>query len=464
MGNDVRCNRSMRTDRAGGPRRASVALAAVVPLAMLVSLPAMPAAAQEAVGQPARDAARSVDLRAVLVAVKTRPLADARSGRDDVAPALGSDQLALVDALLLAREGEGEAAEKALRDLLTEDPSRRVVRFELAQLLIRRERYTAARFQLDLLTASEPDPAVRRVYAALDRRISELRPWDVDVSFGVAPRTNANRGSTEEDLGGGYAITSRATSGVGLTYGASVSRRFAITPTIDMYARGFVSGVEYEDRDLAANTVGLGTFARLNGEGGGRVDVGVDLARQYADGNLLDGVASATLVTPYLSFHRPVGRRFAIGGSQRLTRVDYAPDGIDDGWRGTTTARLSFAPQAGRTFSVSGAYGFDRSGLDYQQYDSVEIGASAYAELPLGLSASLGGAVGARDFRAPFPTLGTKEREDTYARASLDLTKRDWAVRGFAPRVGVSYEINDSNVPLYKFDDIGFSAGVSRSF
>lgn len=409
----------------------------------------------------------AVDFRAVLVAVKTRPPAVARSVRDETAANLSAEQLALVDALLLAREGDAEAAEEALRALLTEDPSRRLVRFELAQLLIRRERYTAARFQLDLLTASEPDPDVRRVYTALDRRISDLRPWDVDVSFGIAPRTNANRGSTEETIGGPGGrgtITSRAVAGVGATYSASAARRFAVTPTIDLYARGFASGIEYEDRDLASNRVGVGAFARYNAPTGGRFDLGLDLARDYADGNVLDGVASANVVTPYVSFHRPLSRRFALGGSQRLSFVDYET-ALPDGWRGSTAGTLSFAPQAGRVFSGSLTYGFDRSGQPFNQYDSLEVGLSAYAELPLGVSATLRGAVGARDFRSQFPTLAPgKTREDSYARVSLDLTKRDWAVRGFAPRVGLSYEINESNVPLYTFDDVGVRLGVSRSF
>ena len=427
---------------------------------------ALPATAQEerAAAAPGAPSEAAIDLRSVLLAVKTQPVERAREVRERVGGSLPADQLALVDALILAREGDEEGAERLLRELLTDDPSRRLVRFELAQLLIQRERYTAARFQLDLLTASEPDPDVRRVYAGLDRRISELRPWDVDVSFGLAPRTNANRGSTEEDLGNGYAITSRAVAAVGATYSASATRRFAITPTIDMFARGFVAGTEYEDRDLAYGTLGAGAFVRRSDGMGGRIDAGVDLARQYANGNLLDGVASANLATPFVSFHRPVGQRFAVGGSQRLTFVDYETSALDDGWRGTTSASISFSPQAGRSLSLTGTYGFDRSGRDEHQYDSLEIGASVYAELPFGVSATVRGAVGVRDFIGDFPTLVSEARKDSYARASLDLTKRDWAVRGFAPRVGLSYEINDSNVPLYEFDDIGFSAGVSRSF
>ena len=445
----------------------------------------VPAAAQtEGVQMRATDGARP-SLRAVLTAAQTAPPTEARRLRDRAA--LSDEERRLVDALLLQRDGDLAGSERALRDLLAEDASRRLVRFELARVLIARERYTAARFQLDRLIASEPDRRLRRVYAALDAEISRRRPWDFSLSLRAAPSTNANRGAEAETFQAGertFTIddVSRARSGIGFGYSASASRRFEPfgaplygPPSDALYVRAFVSGVHYEESALRSNRVGVGAFWRhrfgLDGEEGAGglfgpgafTDVGVDVARDYVAGTLFDGDLHADLVTPYLSVALPLGGRFSLSGRTAASHVGYDDALLDDGWRGANDVALTFAPQPGLSVTAFAAHSWERSGREPNQYDGVSGGLSGYAELPWSVSATLTGTVGRRDYRAPFPGAGF-EREDRFWKVEASFTKRDWALFGFAPRLSVSHEDQRSNVSFYTFTDTGANVSLSRSF
>ena len=416
----------------------------------------------------------------VVKAAKTAPAAEARRLRDRAA--LDAESRRFVDALIAANEGDLAEAERELRALLAEDPSRRLVRFELAQVLIRRERYTAARFHLQRLVDSENDPQLRAVYGVFDREISRRRPWGVTLSIDAAPRTNVNRGSGElfyDANGTLFAIDedARARSGIGVRFATSATRRFEWSPFADagsadagsgaptdaFHLRAFASGTLYRDSSLSTTRVGAGGFWRRRFAGGSLFDLGVDYARDHVSGTVFDGDVHADLVTPNVAFATPLGRRFTLATSARASHVFHADGDLADGWRGTGSLALTWSPQPGRAVTGSVARSFERSGREHARYDGTTLGLGFYAELPWSVSATLDGSVGRRDYRAPFPG-NVFAREDRFWRVGLRFTKRDWALAGFAPRIGVSYERQRSNISFYTFDDAGITLGLSRSF
>ena len=351
--------------------------------------------------------------------------------------------------------------------LLEADPDRRVVRFELARVLIRRKRYTAARFQLRRLQQAESDPDVSGVYRALDRRISRLRPWDVSLDVSAAPRTNANRGAQSDEFvaGSGYFVDEpfRARSAVGLRYGGSASYRFLLDPRFTLVARGFAGGTEYEDDDLSTAYAGAGAVLSFDPAPRQRIDFGADLTRQWAKGHAFSGERSADIVTPSVAYRFPIAGPFTGQLRQSFSHVDHDAASLRDGWRGASTAAVTFAPRADRSATVSLRYDFDRAGLAYNRHDGLRGGLSLYGEFAHAITLDANAFGGTRRYEAAFPILG-RDRRDDYWGVSLGLTKRDWALYGFAPRVSVSYERQTSNVARFDFDDWGASIGLSRGF
>lgn len=421
---------------------------------------------QAAVAQTA--APRSINTTKLLSYIQRAPLADAKAARNANAAQLDTPTLRFIDALLAYREGDLEGADDQLRSLLDENPDRRLARFQLAQVLIARERFTAARFHLRQLIGSEGNREVRASYAALDREISRLRPWDFSLSLNAAPRSNANRGSSEtiyDANGREFTINdeSRAQSGVGFTYSASATRRFIWNETTSFHARGFASGAWYKEDNLRTTRLGAGAFVRNLLGPDGFIDMGVDAARDYVSGTPFDGDIHSHTVTPFANLRHTIATGWVADVRVSSSRVFYEDAQLEDGWRGNATVAATYSPKAGRSFTGYLTQSFERSGRDHFRYDGTSVGLSAYAELPFQLTAVASGSLGQKKFRSPFPG-NTFAREDYNWQLGIEFTKRDWAVAGFAPKMGITYEQQTSNISFYTFDDIALTVGVSRSF
>ena len=57
-----------------------------------------------------------------------------------------------------------------------------------------------------------------------------------------------------------------------------------------------------------------------------------------------------------------------------------------------------------------------------------------------------------------------KVRSDRLVRLSVNLLHRRLQVRGFAPYIGYSYEVNRSNIPINEYTNHGAVLGISRNF
>ena len=60
--------------------------------------------------------------------------------------------------------------------------------------------------------------------------------------------------------------------------------------------------------------------------------------------------------------------------------------------------------------------------------------------------------------------LFNKTRSDRLVRISFNLLHRSLQVRGFAPYIGYSYEVNRSNIPINEYTNHGAVLGISRYF
>ena len=415
-------------------------------------------------GQAGKSAYASEVARLVSLA-QSGDVAEAAALRDALAARgeLSNDTGAFIDAMLLQRSGDLEGAEQRLRALLDAAPEARRVRFELVRVLFSRGRYTAARFHLDLLKESEPDPRLLGVYQALDNEITRRRPWDASLSLAVAPKTNANGGASGETIivnGLPFRINddSRAAADTGVDFDAVLARRFVLTDRHTIVARGFARGTAYRNKRYGSQEAGLGSFLRTRFGPRTFLDAGIDTSAL-----IYEHRPNAWLFSPHLSGQIGLSNGWSFSGGVQASHVDFDAPGRDDGWRGSVSAGLRYTPDASRSLSARLAARMDRSGADHEQYDGVDLSVSMFRTLPAEIDATLSGSIGKRDYRGPFPLLGF-EREDRFASAALSLTKKDWSVQGFAPTLTLSWQGQDSNVAFYQSGGLGASLGLSRSF
>lgn len=376
-----------------------------------------------------------------------------------VAPA----EARLIEAILARRGGDFAASETILRDLLDADPSRRLIRFELAQTLAAAGRYTTARFQVDRLIDSERDPRLERVYRVFLARILAERPWSLDAGFSIGPASNINGGSSEAvvDAGGKQFVinpASRARAGVAATGFARGAWRVLVQPDMTISLTGTGRFQKYSVSALDRYTGQAGLRGEFYLPRGARLD-----AEIAGGGEWTGGSVSARTVSGALSWRQPVGRTWQALLAARVIWHDAVNGKTLDGAYGSFTIGAEHAFNAGFRLGAAVDYNFDRRGVAAFEYDGTAARVFGYRELPHGVSIEAGVEAGERRFRGVFPLLPVVRR-DLYASAYATFTKRDWALGGFAPQLTLTASHQKSNVAFYTNSGFGASVGFTRAF
>lgn len=376
---------------------------------------------------------------------------------------LSDQEEKFIAGLLAARLGDFPKAELIFRDLLDADPHQRLVRFELIKVLVQRENYIAARFHLDLLDYSEQDPDLKGVYRHLRALIAKRQPFEGHLEFAIVPSSNANSGSSQETIyidGLPFRINanSQAQADVGVKFNAGVTHRTDLSGGRAVFLRGFAHGIKYANIHNDQIGVGVGAFVRQTLDYGLYFDGGLDVSALTQGTELY-----STSITPHFAFRSPLMDQLSMLIQGQISYIDYRDPGLRDGIGGRFKTSFSYAPTAGVNYGAFVAYDFDSSNVSAAQFDALKVGTNLYRELPHGLSVDLSLSGGVRRYRGIFPTQ-VFARQDAFINTSLALTKRDWAIAGFAPKATLFYEYQWSNVPLYTHDRYGVSLGVSRSF
>lgn len=158
-----------------------------------------------------------------------------------------------------------------------------------------------------------------------------------------------------------------------------------------------------------------------------------------------------------------LGDQRIVRGTGACTRKLHDTHDYQDGWNCAIYGEQDYFTGPSSFVRVLGGYEIEESDTEHLSYKSYNIGLGAYRELPWGTT--LYGQVAYRkyDFDGLYPG-STDNREDHRFDVTLNLTKRDWAILGYAPVLTYTYTINNSNVGFHDYSAHGINFTVTKNF
>ena len=410
------------------------------------------------------DTFRIPALQAAKVLMHARQWGEARDILEQLKP---SDEQEEIERLFLLgvaefRLGLPRSAAQRFEAILARQPGLTRVRLELARVYHALGRDDKARFHFRASLADRLPSSVKDAVESYLNNIDARKRWSASLSFSVLPESNPTKRTDSREIRiGGVPFQlnddARAVSGTGLFTSAGTQ----YSPVIDDDLRGVlaasVGGKIYRNDDWNDISVqgDLG-IARLFD--GGEAAGGIRFSQRWLGGERYSfGIGPWTRGRMRLSPETGVNLSLNAERRKHPTRPDM------DGWTVRLRSGLDYAFSA-RTSS--------RLEIDLEDNDirekrhSHRIAGVAIAlshAFEGGLSISPRIAVQQRRYAGADP-LFQEVRSDRLVRLSVNLLHRRLQVRGFAPYVGYSYEVNRSNIPINEYTNHGAVLGVSRNF
>ncbi len=365
-------------------------------------------------------------------------------------------------AMAFIEQGEPRKAIAQFRRVLNDNPEAVRVRLELARAYYLVHDFGNAERQFRLARSSDLPAVVAANVDSFLKSIRGERNWSFSASFAIAPDNNINAATNAE--------------------------------SIEIY------GLPFDLSEDARRSSGVGLSGQIGGEWAPRISTdvrqrfGLSVSRREYQGERFDDMTVSAYSGPRINLGA-VGLALAATASRRW----YGGHPYNRAIGGQ--AELAYFPSARSTFSVQASamdlrhenatylngplYSLTLGathGLDKQSLGNIRLGltrhdaanrafaqtsitlALLYArDLPAGFSISLQPAISRSNFEGKFAAFGVARRDTNYSLA-LSALNRKLTLGRFAPRIGFTQVINDSNIPLYAFHRTRVDFGVTTIF
>ena len=381
---------------------------------------------------------------------------------DDAGDDVDQTQVAFLLGLIAAQEDDHLTAENYFRDILNQQPDLIRVRLELARSLFALRRDQAAAYHFRLALSEELSPAAQENIRVFLNAIERRKIWRVRAQGGIAPDTNVNAGPKDQTVqlfGLPFELSEDAqqTSGIGFTssLNAEFFPRFSKRWRGEFRAGGSLTdyeniqfddifafaeaGPRYEATGMSASV--LGTYSR----------------RIFGGDAYSESVGGKVTLAKGLTSRSRVLLRFA--GS--IARYDQIPE--RDGPVYSAAVFVNHAISRDSLASVSFSATREQTQDPVLRNTQYSISGSYRRELPYGVTAQAGPELYYRPFDEFDPINGTTRRDWTYG-ASVQLTKRDWRLYGFAPVVSYQFLRNESNTDRFDYTRHRTNISLTRTF
>ena len=363
-------------------------------------------------------------------------------------------------AALREKQGDLAAAIDALNELLAEQPGANPARLELARILAKTGKASAARKQLARAEAAglpaEVEANVRRFSSALQSR--ERRGLSLELAGG--PDSNINRATGDrfvDTIIAPFALDpdARAQSGIGVSVGASA------------FSRDDLAGIGLLSRaGIHADLSGKTRFndVQLNLDSGpeiatplGRLRPALSYERRWYGGELYSaGLGGAANLLAGL------GARTQIEIDASRVRQRIAPNRAQDGWRSAFGIKLSHRLGTATNVQLS----LRAAHLDarvrpetLRQRSASVLLAQRFAPLTMFAEAGYTLTAGVE----PLFLFGRTRRDRRFDFVG-GLVFNRWKPGGFAPLVRVTHSVSNANIAIYDYARTRLDVGFSRSF
>ncbi|MEL6293970.1 MAG: porin family protein [Pseudomonadota bacterium] len=367
----------------------------------------------------------------------------------------GADRLQASDAAWQARfetavlaraEGDYDAAIKALRALLREQPDNLAARQELGYALILDGQYAAAQYHFEILAARTPSDDDRALYRAVLRRIYSERPFGLDLILAWVPSSNLNGGSSEASLDTALGVLpiddgSRAVSGWSQTVGLGGYARAPLDLRNRVIFSWSATNTRYSDlledeRQLEAAV----TWQHVRSRNSYALRLGW-LEQEQADERRQQ--EAVTISGSHLQ-----GRRGRIDWSLSQANDDYRFRPTKNGDEKTASFRYNWLLPRNQTVWLGLLLEDGTREADHLSLFGTILQAGGRKVFRNGVSIDTTISFGDRDFDGVFP-LQSVAREDRFTEISIFLQDSRINWKGFTPRTKCRSRFNTSNIALF---------------
>jgi outer membrane protein len=376
------------------------------------------------------------------------------------------NRVLFIEGLLLKSQGKLTQAAEKFRAALAQDPSLTLVRSELAQTLVELQEDDSAKHHLQLLAADAPNDEAASGIRSFMEQVDARKPYKFSGYVSLAPSTNLNSGSKHDTIyapGVGQTFdinaSSKAKSGFGVAGGLNAAYTKRLGNDFSFVAAGGANARLYDDKDFNSYTLSQSAELRYLVEHG------------YFG---LAAVSSQSLKKDKVGLsYASYGPRFST--SLQVTARDHLSASATHEWRNYLNSKgvegsaimlngsWTHAFNASLNASLFMGHDIIRSDTEGASYASTSGGVTVYKELTYGITARFTGEIERSNFE-DYDALSATYREDTRLTGTIELTKRDLNLMGFAPSLSYSYSENLSNVNLYDFNNHAVDFRLTKDF
>ncbi|HEU4959824.1 MAG TPA: surface lipoprotein assembly modifier [Sphingomonas sp.] len=367
------------------------------------------------------------------------------------------------------QNGRYEEAAGYYRAILADDPRQTGVRLALAKTMLALHQPEAADRQFKIAEQDDQlPPEVLRTIRKVRDTIRASRPWQVDISFGLAPDSNINGATAADTITVNFAGTSiplelddkaKAHSGIGETGRVSARLRLPVggklAALVDLDGLGTnYSGSAYDDFTVQGATGVELTLSQ-------RASVSLEgvVAQRWFGGDVVSrqvGVKAGA--QRLLDTKRQVGVQIDLRHTEALFNHGY------DGWQGGlyATYEQAIAPAV----VVSASPFIRRDWLTEPAYSNTEVGANVGVggEMPMGIDFGLSAGASRAVYDAPIVFFDANPRKDWRFVARATLGDRKIRILGLSPQVSWSFTRIDSTLRLYDMSRSRVEFTLARYF
>jgi tetratricopeptide (TPR) repeat protein len=366
-------------------------------------------------------------------------------------------------------QGRTKEAVAIFREILSRRPEFTRVRLELAHALMVAEEDESARHHFELaLGAAGSNPAIEQAIRSHIAAIDSRKTWDFTGYMTLAPSTNLNQGSERaviylNGLPFQLAEANRKRSGVGFIAGFNAGYRHPLADRLDLLASIGVQAKRYKVEDFNDLIASLTVGPRYRFDWGTLGLFGLVEKRWMADeeystslGGLLS--ASVRLGAQNMAFADLTCSDRAFERDWRKADLSY-----QDGYACSASGRIEHYFDSRTFFRLLGAWTHEQTGRRHLDNTGWQIGAGLYRELDLAISVYGEARYTRKAHDGVYPG-ATVAREDDRYDVSLQVTKRDWQVLGFAPMLQYTYTVNDSTIGFHTYDAHGVNLTLTKKY
>jgi Surface lipoprotein assembly modifier len=453
----------------------SIAPAFVLLGTMLLSgspeaIAALPSAKQRALYEQADEASR-VKLLIHLSKTGAHEQADWLLRQYPLQGAHAANRTLFIEGLILKSGGDYTGATGKFRSALAADPKLTLVRAELAQTLVVLEQDDSALYHLKQLSAEAPNEKAADDLRTFMEKVDERSPFRKSFWIAAAPSSNVNGGSTQIDPTKPNLKPPKPEKAIGVSGGANVGYSKRLGNDFSLAVGAGASGTIYADHAYSSFSLNQSLEIRRLLKTG---YIGLGLVTNQSMNVEVRDLNSLSY-GPRLSLVHAFNNKNSISANATYEWRNANENYISGSDGNALMLNGNFTHAFSQGFSVTATLGYVDVDveLDTKSFEMVSGEMSVHKEMPFGLTADVSARLAHTQFNGalivrPDPTLPTivalPEREDWTATASIELTKRDLNILGFAPALSYTYSNTSSSVFLYNTDNHSVDLRFTKDF